>query len=239
MDFPQKIMIIEDEVITQRYLKDILGQYQVERADCYDNARDALTQIRANSYDMVLMDINIKGSMDGIQLAREILRNHIVPIIFITAHNDSETFQEVLELSPYGFIAKPFSSSDVEVAIQLAYKQYMDQKEAENKATASSGEIENIEISEQYTYSRMEHKLYCEESEVKLNSKQSKLVEILSENLNSIVRYDTLIEEIWENHEIADSALRTLVYTLRKAYPELPIVSHSKQGYSLRQKKDA
>jgi len=73
---------------------------------------------------------------------------------------------------------------------------------------------------------------------VKLNTKQNKLLEILSLNINSIVKYDTLIEAIWEDYEIADSALRTLVYTIRKALPDLPIVSHSKLGYSLSQNKN-
>ena len=238
MDFPQKIMIIEDEVITQRYLKNILAQYHVDQVDCYDNAKETLINIRTKTYDMILMDINIKGSMDGIQLAREILRNHYVPIVFITAHSDTETFQEVLELSPYGFIAKPFSSKDVEVAIQLAYKQYQAHQAIDEKKSNMSNDTKMIIISDTYVYSTETKKLYSEEVLVKLNVKQNKLLEILSLHINSIVKYDTLIEAIWEDYEIADSALRTLVYTIRKALPDLPIVSHSKLGYSLRQEKN-
>ena len=238
MDFPQKIMIVEDEVITQRYLKNILAQYNVGQVDCYDNAKETLANIRTKTYEMILMDINIKGSMDGIQLAREILRNYHVPIVFITAHNDTETFQEVLELSPYGFIAKPFSSTDVEVAIQLAYKQYQAQQTTNEKKNHESDTTKIIIISDRYTYSSEAKKLYCEDEWVKLNAKQNKLLEILSLNINSIVKYDTLIEAIWEDHEIADSALRTLIYTIRKALPDLPIISHSKLGYSLSQNKN-
>jgi len=237
MDFPQKIMIVEDEVITQRYLKNILAQYNVNQVDCYDNAKETLVNIRTKTYEMILMDINIKGSMDGIQLAREILRNYHIPIVFITAHNDTETFQEVLELSPYGFIAKPFSSTDVEMAIQLAYKQYQAHQEKDEKKVNVSNDTKMIIISDTYTYSTETKKLYCDAELVKLNTKQNKLLEILSLNINSIVKYDTLIEAIWEDYEIADSALRTLVYTIRKALPELPIVSHSKLGYSLSQNK--
>jgi len=237
MDFPQKIMIVEDEVITQRYLKNILAQYDVNQVDCYDNAKETLVNIRTKTYEMILMDINIKGSMDGIQLAREILRNYHIPIVFITAHNDTETFQEVLDLSPYGFIAKPFSSTDVEVAIQLAYKQYQAHQVTDTKKSDTSSDTKII-ISDAYTYSLETKKLYCEEVLVKLNTKQNKLLEILSLNINNVVAYDTLIETIWEDYEIADSALRTLVYTIRKALPDLPIVSHSKLGYSLSQNKN-
>jgi len=232
MDFPQYIMIIEDEVITQRYLRDILGQHEVARVDCLDNAKDALSQVKKEKYDMILMDINIKGSMDGIQLAREILRTHTLPIVFITAHNDSETFQEVLELSPYGFIGKPFSSRDVEVAIQLAYKRHLTNQEVDNKKS-NDEDRKIIMISDRYHYSCEVASLYCDDSLVKLNAKQNKLLEILSLNINNVVGYDSLVVAIWGDSDVADSALRTLVYNIRKILPDLPIVSHSKVGYSL------
>lgn len=231
-ELPQNVLIIEDEAITQRYLKDILGQYNLNSIDCYDNAKEALAHIKTKNYDMILMDINIKGSMDGIQLSREILRTRTIPIIFITAHSDSETFQEVLELSPYGFIAKPFSSQDVEVALQLAHKRFLAHKEKVQTEHVEET-IDIIEITEHYTYSKTENTLYFDDKPVKLNAKQTILIEILSANLNNSVDYDTLIMALWENDYIADSALRTLVYSVRKLLPDLPISSHSKVGYSL------
>ncbi len=237
MDMPKRIMIVEDEVITQRYLKNILEQYDVSILDCYDNAKDAQKAIKITDYDMILMDINIKGATDGIQLAREILKTYSVPIVFITAHNDNETFEEVLELSPYGFISKPFSAKDVELSVQLAYKRFISyHKSHESKNIQIS--LEKIVISPTYVYSCTEHKLYHNNTLVKLNIKQNKLLNILSGNINNIVPYDTIILTIWGDETIADSALRTLVYTIRKALPDLPIVSHSKLGYSLNSESD-
>lgn len=232
MELPKRIMIVEDEVITQRYLKNIFDQYDVDTTACFDNAKDALTAIKADTYDMILMDINIKGSVDGIQLAREILRSHALPIVFITAHSDNETFQEVLDLSPYGFISKPFSGKDVEVAVQLAYRRFISYAQIhpeEQKAPAT----EQIILTPEYTYSISESKLYQNNVLVKLNMKQNKLLQVLSRNINHVVPYDIITDEIWGDEFISDSALRTLVYTVRKAHPDLPIVSHSKLGYSL------
>lgn len=226
-------MIVEDEAITQRYLKDIFNQYDIDTAACYDNAKDALEGIRNNHYDMILMDINIKGAMDGIQLAREILRNHTLPIVFITAHSDNETFQEVLELSPYGFISKPFSGRDVEVAVQLAYKRFMAHGQNTNAQEKESVSSDEIILTPEYVYSTVEGKLYYNHALVKLNMKQNKLLEVLSRNIDHVITYDQIISEIWGDELISDSALRTLVYTVRKAHPDLPIVSHSKLGYSL------
>ena len=124
MVFPENIVIVEDETITQRYLQEIVVQHDVTVSGCFDNATDTLEALKHIECNMILMDINIKGPVDGIQLARTILKTYNIPIVFITAHNDDETFQEVLELSPYGFIEKPFSSKDVAFTLQLAYQRY-------------------------------------------------------------------------------------------------------------------
>ena len=81
MSLPKKIVIVEDEVITQRFLQDIFAQYDTTVVGCFDNAADLLAHIKDLSCDMILMDINIKGPMDGIQLARKLLEKYTVPII--------------------------------------------------------------------------------------------------------------------------------------------------------------
>jgi len=231
MTLPSDIMIVEDEVITQRYLQTIFSQHNIESIKCFDNALDVLESLKTVSCSMILMDINIKGATDGIQLARQIVHHYNIPIIFITAHNDDDTLDELLELAPYGFITKPFSSKEVLVAVQVAYKRHLVDK---NKVNKSSEELSVIQINENLIYFEKLRELHCEGETVKLNANQSKLLEILVEHKSHIVEYDTLIYFIWKEVPIADSALRTLVYSLRKLLPRLPIVSHSKMGYSLR-----
>jgi DNA-binding response OmpR family regulator len=240
MELPKHILIVEDEVITQRYLKDILGQYDIDSTDCYDNAKETLEALKLKKYDLILMDINIKGSMDGIQLSRELLRTHSIPIVFITAHNDDNTFQEVLDLAPYGFIEKPFSSKDVVFSIKLAYKRYLqheNKNKNKNKAAISDIQMTNkVSLNNDYSYDTNASVLYQQNKMVKLNHKQNQLLEILVKNVNNVVCYDVFIANIWKDEFVADSALRTLVYSVRKVVPELIIISHSKMGYSLKNK---
>ena len=231
MSLPQNVVIVEDEVITQRYLQDILSNIEVNVSGCFDNASDTLEALKSISCDMILMDINIKGSMDGIQLARKILETYTFPVVFITAHNDDATLEELLELAPYGFISKPFSSKEVLTTLKIAYKRYLIHSEVSKVKT--SDEPTDIVINEYYTYSRNVSVLYYDGQAVKLNKKQSQLLEILSKNINHTVVYDTLISQLWEDDTVADSTLRTLVYSVRKLLPDLPIISHSKVGYSL------
>ena len=228
---PQDIIIVEDEVITQRYLQDIVSSNSVNVSGCFDNAADTLEALKSISCDMILMDINIKGSVDGIQLARKILESYTFPIVFITAHNDDATLEELLELAPYGFISKPFSSKEVMTTLKIAYKRYLIHSEVSE--VKISEEPTDIVINKYYTYSLKSFALYYDGQSVKLNNKQNKLIEILSKNINNTVGYEMLISHLWDDDNIADSTLRTLVYSVRKLLPDLPIVSHSKVGYSL------
>lgn len=231
MGLPQNVVIVEDEVITQRYLQDILSNNDVTISGCFDNAADTLVGLKDVGCDMILMDINIKGSVDGIQLARKVLETYPIPVVFITAHNDDATLEELLELAPYGFISKPFSSKEVITTLKIAYKRYLIHSEVAE--TKTSEESTDIIINEYYTYSLESSALYYDGQSIKLNNKQNKLLELLSKNLNNTVGYEVLISYLWDDDSIADSTLRTLVYSVRKLLPDLPIVSHSKVGYSL------
>lgn len=231
MGLPQNIVIVEDEVITQRYLQDILVNNHMNVSGCFDNALDTLEALKNINCDMILMDINIKGSMDGIQLSKKILEKYTFPIVFITAHNDDATLEELLELAPYGFISKPFSSKEILVTLKIAYKRYLIHSEVSKVKT--SDEPTDIVINDYYTYSRNVSVLYYDGQAIKLNKKQGQLLEILSKNINHTVEYDTLISQLWKDETVADSTLRTLVYSVRKLLPDLPIFSHSKVGYSL------
>lgn len=233
MGLPKNIVIVEDEVITQRYLQGLFASKDVNVSGCFDNALDTIEALKDIDCEMILMDINIKGAVDGIQLAKQILENYTLPIIFITAHNDDATLEELLELAPYGFIGKPFSSKEVLVTLKIAYKRYLIHTEVSEVKVTLSHESTYIIINEYYAYSKTLSALYYDGKAVKLSKKQNKLLEILSKHVNHIVGYDTLTAYVWDDDCVADSTLRTLVYSLRKFLPDLPIISHSKVGYSL------
>jgi DNA-binding response OmpR family regulator len=235
MMLPSKVMVVEDELLSQRHIENILKSLNVEVTGCYDNASDARAAITKGSCDMILMDINIKGPEDGIQFSRSILQQYNLPIVFISAYSDGETLEEVMELSPYGFITKPFSAKDVEVAIGIAYKRFhvdKDKKIPETQPQSSQSNI--IQITPQFRFDTDVHTLYKNDIPVRLNKKQIKLIETLVLHCNQIVDYNTIIDEVWPDGVLADSSLRTLVYSIRQILPELPIESHSKMGYALR-----
>jgi DNA-binding response OmpR family regulator len=231
MGLPQNILIVEDEVITQRYMQDIFAQHDITVVGCFNNAKDTLENLKNIECDMILMDINIKGSMDGIQLARQILEQYTLPIVFITAHSDDATLDELLDLAPYGFIGKPFSSKELITTLKIAYKRYLTHLSVQHKHDTM--ENTDIIINEKYRYSKNKSELFAFDDVIKLNQKQCKLLDLLVINANHTVHFDIIIAYVWGSEPLADSALRTLVYSIRKVLPDLPIVSHSKMGYTL------
>lgn len=126
----KKILIIEDEAIIAEEIKmtlEGLGHKVVGIIMNGDKAVSLLPNIEA---DLVLLDIQIRGTVSGIDLAHLIRRTHQIPFVFLTAFSDADTLAKVKETLPYGYIVKPFDETDLKVAIELAlYKFSMEEQE--------------------------------------------------------------------------------------------------------------
>lgn len=224
-----RVVIVEDESLTVRFVKGVLEKMGCTVMGSYDNGADAIDAVKRGRPDLILMDINIKGPMDGIQTTREIAGIATIPIVFITAYNDTETLDEVFELLPHGFVSKPFTDKELEVAVRLAYLHFATKQE---KSSASK-ESSIIKLGENVCYDLERSIVMKEKHPVQLGSLHSRLLQILAQQHDRTVGYTQLLYEIWPDEEMSESSLRTLVYGLRKVCPGLNIVTQSKKGYIL------
>lgn len=115
-----KILVVEDEMIIAADISMFLESIGYEVTGILPRGEDALKSIVQTPPDLVLMDIFLKGSMDGIETARYIYERHQIPVIFLTANADDATFERAKATRPYAFISKPFQPADVQRAIELA-----------------------------------------------------------------------------------------------------------------------
>lgn len=114
------ILIVEDENIVALDMKMRLESLGYRVIGVVDSGNAALEFLSGSVPDLVLMDIKLKGSMDGIETAR-IARDRLdVPIIFVTAFTDEQTLERAKLASPYGYIVKPFHERELRIAIELA-----------------------------------------------------------------------------------------------------------------------
>jgi len=124
-----RILIVEDEVIAAKSLElrlTRLGYTVVGIAFFGEDALQLATSQRAN---LVLMDINLRGAMDGIQAAERIRTQLQIPVIYTTAHDDDATLHRAKITDPFGYLVKPFETREIRAAIEMAlYKHDAEQK---------------------------------------------------------------------------------------------------------------
>lgn len=226
---PKEILIVEDELITARYLKNIITKMGTQVQHMLDNGEAVLTLLETYRPDMIMMDINIKGMMDGLQLTSIISNKYQIPVIFITAYCDNETLSNAIKLSPYGYVVKPFTDVDISIAIKLAHQRYL-----ENYPDTVASNIGKIQLSIHCWYDYENEILYSHEREVVLNVKQNQLLRLLIKYKNMSVSQEMIEQTLWPDSVPAESSVRTLVYTIRKQAPSMIIETQSKVGYILR-----
>lgn len=134
-----KILIVEDEQIVAAELREIihaLGHCVVATAS---TGAEALARTEQVQLDVILMDVRIKGEIDGIETASRISASRNIPIIYVTAHADRETLCRAKLTGPMGYVLKPFSERELQIAIEMAiYKHEMAQQMKEQRQKLSA-----------------------------------------------------------------------------------------------------
>lgn len=114
-----KILIVEDEMIIAAKISLHLEQLGYEVAGIIPRGEEAVVHCRENVPDILLLDINLKGLIDGVETAQVLQKEMDIPIIYLTANADETTFNRAKSTRPYAFISKPYKKLDLQRAIAL------------------------------------------------------------------------------------------------------------------------
>jgi PAS domain S-box-containing protein len=129
-----RILIVEDSAIVALELKQFLLHLHYEVVDICDSAEEAVKSAAENEIDLTLMDIKLKGEMDGIEAAQLLIEQYEIPVVFLTAHSDEQTLNRAKLTKPNGYIIKPFVYEDIKTTIEIAlYKSIADRKTRESE----------------------------------------------------------------------------------------------------------
>ncbi|WP_298378967.1 EAL domain-containing protein [Azospirillum sp.] len=115
-----RVLVVEDERIVALHLQQRLKTLGYDLASPAASGAQALERVRRERPDIVLMDIHIEGSMDGIETASEIHKEFHTPIIYLTAYSEAATLERARGTKPYGYLVKPFSERELHATIQMA-----------------------------------------------------------------------------------------------------------------------
>lgn len=115
-----RVVVVEDEALIAEEIRGRLQRLDCQVAGVADTGADAIALAEREKPDLVLMDIRLKGKMDGIEAADQIYRRFDIPIVYLTAHSDVATIQRAKATGQFGYVLKPFQERDLFVAIEMA-----------------------------------------------------------------------------------------------------------------------
>jgi len=116
-----KVLIVEDKLLIAEDIAAKLRKHNLDVTGIYDRGEDALASLDEHQPDLILMDINLAGELDGIETARRIQEKHAIPVIYLSDYADSETVNRAKQTLPANYLSKPFQETDLIRAIEIAF----------------------------------------------------------------------------------------------------------------------
>jgi len=120
----KKILIVEDDNIIALGIKNDLLKLKYDVTEIVSTGEDAIKSVKKNCPDLILMDIYIKGKIDGVETAQKILKNFDIPIIYLTAYKDKATINKAKLTAPYSYILKPYDLNTFEITIDFVLNKH-------------------------------------------------------------------------------------------------------------------
>ena len=199
------IYIVEDEAIVALEIKRAIIKLGYICAGMSSNYDDALEGIKKTNPHLILMDITLKYSKNGIEIARELQKTSTIPIIFLTSVTDELLMRDAIATDPVGYLVKPFRREELHSTILLGIYKSTPHKTIDNTMTS---------LGNGYHYDREKQLLFYEEQSIILGKKEKKLLSALVDAKGKVVSFQLLEEIIWEGNNVSESTFRTLLYRL-------------------------
>lgn len=222
-----KILIVEDETIVALDIKHALIHLDFEVTDMVTNYDDAMASAYKNIPDLLLTDIHLEHSKNGIEIARDIQNISSIPIIYLTAFSDDLTISEAVKTEPMSYMLKPFKRDELKSNIMIAIYKMNQSKEKKIPKNC-------IKLGFGFYFDQKGKILYFEDIPIKLSPKEKEFLSVLVEANGKLVTFETLEHFIWPEVTVSESTLRTLIYRLRTKLEHKLIETIPSSGLKLR-----
>ena len=240
------VIIVEDDEITALNLKLSLEKQGYDVLGICDNADDAKEEISNKEPDIVIIDISLQESTDGIELAKGMREEHTIPFIFLTSYSDDEIISQAKTTEPYGYIVKPFDPNSLHATIQMALFKYEQEKNRENNINTFNSNRLNLDkllyekrLSDQpivqfgngYHIDINLSETFYKEKKIRLTKKENLFLRLLVAQLGQVISFAQAMEYVWEESGATENSVRTLVWRLRNKLETDIIKNASGIGY--------
>jgi DNA-binding response OmpR family regulator len=216
-----RILILEDEKILADSMQEFLSDsgYEVTK---FTNSEEALDAIYETAYDLLLLDVNVHGELNGFELLEALRKENInVPAIFITSLNNIEDLTHGYSSGCCDYIRKPFELAELKLRVEQVIK------------THCFSSVDNtIELSDGYVYDTKRMQLSLNGEVITLSKTETKMLELLIKNRGVVVTYEMFWEAVW-GEWIDPTNIRVQVGSLRKKLDNDFIKNVRGIGYSI------
>lgn len=218
------VLIVEDERIPAIYLKNIIEEdSDFKVIDITTSADETIASIKKQKPQLIFMDVMIKGSLSGAELALKIHTLYEnIKIIFLTAFSDEEMVEYATDSEAIAYLLKPYRPKEIKATLALL-------KPTFKKIEILNIQKDKIELKYGFIYNLKDKLLLKNGLVVKLTPKETELLDILCHNTQRTLAKEVIIE----NMNISDASLRALIYRLRKHLQSDIIASSKKFGYKI------
>ena len=220
-----KILVVEDDAIVAKDIQYQLKSWGFSVPAIVSSGEKAIQMAKENTPDLVLMDIVLKGEMDGIEAAEIIRSRFEIPVIFLTAHADEKRLERAKLTNPYGYILKPFQDKDLEVTIELAL--YVAKVDAERKRAEESLKLANEKLLKEHNQRKILSKRLIELLEKDRHDVAMELHDSIGQTLTSL---KLNLETIDHRFKPIDTELGAMIKAAEKrtiqAIREIKNISH-------------
>lgn len=208
-----KILIVEDDEPIRKLIHKILSKegmlvYQAE------NGTQGLQMINQYNFDLVILDI-LMDHISGYDVAREIRKRDVqLPIMFLSGKKEDEDIITGLNIGADSYITKPFSPSVLCAQVKSQIKR--------RREILKEDDSSSFLIHGPFKYDLHSYKLYKNDVEIKLSSKETKLIKFLMEHPNQVFSKEELYKSVWCDSEVDDNSITVYIKYLRNKIEDSP-----------------
>lgn len=136
-----KILIVEDEMVIAANISLQLTNLGYEVTGLLPRGEQVLMHIKETPPDIILLDIQLKGQLDGIEVGQLIQTTQPTPLVYLTSNTDDATFERAKSTNPHAFLSKPFKNRDLKRTLELVVNRITDEKNTSPKTTVDTPHV--------------------------------------------------------------------------------------------------
>lgn len=208
-----KVLIVEDEASIRKLICRVLSSKEIEVFES-ENGSKALEMLNNESFDLVILDIMLDDIL-GYDVAKIIRETDLqLPIIFLSGKKEDEDIIKALDIGADSYITKPFSPAILLAQVKSQIKR--------TREILNKNSYRNIICNGPFKFDLNSYKFYKNEEEIKLSSKETKIIKFFMEHPNQVFSKEELYTNVWHDKNIDENSVMVYIKYLRNKIEEIP-----------------